>query len=395
MYQTVMSPLAGQISSRLRLLIFTVIVISGLFIVTGLAVDFTIYYDAAKLTLSGEGSAYYPYDIGESFIYHPFILSLLSPFTWLPLSLAFITWTILSAIGFAWVLYRLDEKRWQLWWLLWLVWVPVVETFYNGQINIFILCALLACYLFYQSERHILAGIALACAIIIKLTPIILLGYFVATRKWKIVLIAVLTLALMFLISILQFGSDPLIDFITVTRLSSGAPPIRFHNLSVYMLLVQYLPVSPNIIYEVYKFCVILILMSLTILTFFAPSHVHGTIFHIFIVLAVILTPIVWVHHFILFLLPLWHIMQKAPQAILIRMLFILPSIQRLLELIFALFIISNVALAGIANGIIAYILRLPGILLAGWLLYALFQIMKRDWSLDKSNQEIAQHTGN
>ena len=78
--------------------------------------------------------------------------------------------------------------------------LPVYSSFLNGQVNFLILFALSLTLSWYLSQRQMAAGLAFSLACWIKLTPFVLVAYFIYRRQWR--LLAGLALGSLILIAI-------------------------------------------------------------------------------------------------------------------------------------------------------------------------------------------------
>jgi alpha-1,2-mannosyltransferase len=72
---------------------------------------------------------------------------------------------------------------------------PVVQTLRHSQTNILVLALLVLSWMGLRRQRPLLAGVALAAAILVKPSPILLLLYLAARRAWRALAVAVGTLA--------------------------------------------------------------------------------------------------------------------------------------------------------------------------------------------------------
>ncbi len=154
--------------------------------------DFTPRLEAAKALVGGAD----PYGLLTPFplTYPMFICVLLIPLAWLPYWLSNFLWFALSAVSF-WFSLRivmgiydpmltgLEFKRFFI--LCFFLLLNLVQNnFANGQVNFFVLalCAFSLKYLL--KKRPALAGWFLAGAISVKLTPLVLVGYFLFKKEW-------------------------------------------------------------------------------------------------------------------------------------------------------------------------------------------------------------------
>jgi alpha-1,2-mannosyltransferase len=154
--------------------------------------DFTVFYAAAeRIVATGN-----PYDIAirehTPYLYPPLFAHLLAPLTFLSLPVASFLWTFGNCVAFA-LLFAASFQQIKetnagprLAWLI--AFLPLLlGNLALGQVNLWI--AFLATFALTRDlERRTpwSAGLALALAISIKLTPAVLLVHFAARRSWKL-----------------------------------------------------------------------------------------------------------------------------------------------------------------------------------------------------------------
>jgi len=180
-------------------------------------IDFTSYYVAAYELRHGN-SPYATLEIGENFIrnnvpsedmldmginfpvpekfaytYPPLLALLLSPLTFLPYGTALYIWwavnlLLLGGVILA-VLSMLKETRFGLMLgmvlLLFLASMPSFETFSLGQVNYLVLLLCLLAFIFDRKGKILISAFMLAAASFIKITPAVLLLYFIFFSKGK------------------------------------------------------------------------------------------------------------------------------------------------------------------------------------------------------------------
>ncbi len=132
----------------------------------------------------------------------------------IPTRIAEIVWTLISwsaLIGTLFILLNIIESKIS-WFHYFLVYsfamsaFPVKFTLGMGQVNLILLLLISLCFLFYRQKRHYAAGIVLAIASAIKLTPIILIIFFLKKRALKVVMSTGITLFVLMLLAVLFFG---------------------------------------------------------------------------------------------------------------------------------------------------------------------------------------------
>jgi len=156
--------------------------------------DFTVFYAAARqVWLTGN-----PYEIpiraATPYLYPPLFAQLLTPLAWLSLPVAAFLWAVgnILAVGWLWRLVQpvlpatpdqnLPHAGW------WLVLGPVLlGNFLLGQVNLWI-AALVTFALLADAQRQRAAagGLALAAAVSVKISPVLLIPYFVGRRAWRL-----------------------------------------------------------------------------------------------------------------------------------------------------------------------------------------------------------------
>ena len=170
--------------------------------------DFTTYYYATKGALSLPLK--HPYSNLAPlfpFFYPPGALVLFRPLNLLPYSAAVFVWTLVSFAAFVAGLYLLFKSLEKIGWgfsrgqqaLIFLalsLFYPLTFTILAGQANAIIFLCLVAAFYFYLREQDHLAGLSLAIGAVLKISPALLLVYFLIKRRWKIFLWGVFFVAL-------------------------------------------------------------------------------------------------------------------------------------------------------------------------------------------------------
>lgn len=162
--------------------------------------DFTTYYYATKWAFSipfrhpySNLAPLYP------FFYPPGALVFFRPLNLFSYPAAVFSWTFLSFISFVgglFLLFKSLEKvglglsRLQqslIFFFLSFFW-PLKFTFLSGQANAIIFFFLSTAFFCYLRKKNALAGLSLALATILKISPALLLLYFLIRRRWRIFL---------------------------------------------------------------------------------------------------------------------------------------------------------------------------------------------------------------
>ncbi len=178
--------------------------------------DFRLYYLGAQSVLRNKN----PYEQVQGVIYPPISLVLLTPFASLPLEFAEDVWTIFSLIALlvsVSLLLRISEtnstRNFFIVAGLAMLSFPVKFNLGMGQINLFLL--LLTCLSFYWYRRQlpVLAGSALAIAAALKLTPLVLLVFFLKKRQWRIVISCIVGFIVLNGFGLTLLGTSATIDY--------------------------------------------------------------------------------------------------------------------------------------------------------------------------------------
>ena len=182
--------------------------------------DFTSYYVAAATLREGEGRPlYYPdtqdmilaraitpsqwtetaarWGVTEAnyYLYPPFFAMAMIPLTFISFKTAHAAWYLANLAAIAGVVwsYARGRARGREQWArpeialtvvaIALSW-PALFTFGAGQANFVVLLLLVSAFFALRDRREIAAGLLLAAAVAIKLTPVLLLAYLAWRRRW-------------------------------------------------------------------------------------------------------------------------------------------------------------------------------------------------------------------
>lgn len=218
-----------------------------------LGADFVVYFEAAKVFLSGGNPYLGLITRSFPFNYPPTSLLVLWPLGLLDFQTANLLWNILSTLAVLvsiWLICQVAGVR-QKWYLplvllFTVFFFPVKFNIGNGQINHFLLlfCSL-ALYL-YQAKRPKLSAFFLATATAIKFAPAIFLLYFIIRRDWRYLRFFFAWLLILIGISIIFVPIDfQLVYWRDVLPLSftTGAKD-WYYNQSLWGFLAKALPAS-------------------------------------------------------------------------------------------------------------------------------------------------------
>ena len=115
--------------------------------------------------------------------------------------------------------------------LLPVVFTPTLMSLYLGQVNVLVFALIALTYLAFVHRRPHISGVLLALSAWIKLWPIVLIGYFVWKREWKVVSGAILGLLLIGMLTFALVGAEQTTSFFTdrLLEIAQGTQPDLDH----------------------------------------------------------------------------------------------------------------------------------------------------------------------
>lgn len=154
--------------------------------------DFVVYFEAARVFLSGSNPYLGLITRAFPFNYPPTSLLFLWPLGFLDFQMASVIWNVLSTVALLVSIGLICRIRriGRVWFiflaiLFTLVFFPVKFNIGNGQINHFLLLFVSGSLYFYHLQKKRASALLLAFAVGIKLAPVIFLLYFVILRDWR------------------------------------------------------------------------------------------------------------------------------------------------------------------------------------------------------------------
>jgi hypothetical protein len=296
---------------------------------------------AKNLGYSGTGLYNYP----------PTFADMLLPLTLLPTRTALIVWTILNfaALLFISVLLarRLDmpaPAAASLIFVLLLFYRPTVSCLIYGQVAILLLLLLLGGFELYARGHTSTAALLFVLAVGIKLTPLIAMMFFVARRDWRMLRWITLWSA-MFLAALMSIHGPAVLELYFLRYLPLvGAQNVYLENRgltnSLQVLITRR---DAGVLLPVYaQIGKVLSLLSLAAVGWFSrrtqddiePSRDGFEPFALFLLLCCSLSPVAWLHAYVLALPAVVLAARRAWQGSI-----------RIFELVsFALFVLSITA---------------------------------------------------
>src|SRR5262252_833705 len=164
------------------------------FVFIGNLIDFPVYYAAGQSLIKGRTDLYAPdFALGRvmDYRYLPFFLVAFTPLWLIPYSISAYIWYVLSVIeiaGCVLIVSRifpgLESSR-KVWLLVGLSTIQYLAmAVHYGNAHLLAVFLLFVSLYTFQKGREVIAGLLIAFAITIKLTPVLVLPYFVMKRSW-------------------------------------------------------------------------------------------------------------------------------------------------------------------------------------------------------------------
>lgn len=277
--------------------------------------DFSSYYYGAQTILHGGN----PYLGGENFfgpfLYPPFALLFFLPFTFVSFFIAekiFVVLSMLCLLLSFFILFKLFKiSSFSLLaiFLLTLVFnfFPEKFTLGMGQINNVVLLLMSLFLFFYIKKREYLAGMFLAIAIMLKLSPIILVLFLFIDKRWKVLLATGTSLFIMTLAIVFFVAPENNIYFLkTVLPSLINSWKIDYYNQALSGFLQREIP---NIFLQQLLRTFLDIVLFLTSLFFIwkyrsKNDNTRLLSLSILMTLSLIINAFSWQHHFVWLLIP-------------------------------------------------------------------------------------------
>lgn len=314
--------------------------------------DFRVYYVAANVAgQHGDRQLYYPFDktfstlLGTvpkgtawnriakadgfekgtmAFVYSPFGALLLEPLSYMRWPLALLFWRIIMSammLGSIYLALLLTETTQPLVPFVILVaavfsFFPFTETMYQGQIDpIILLCWVGGVYLI-KKDRPVWSALLFAIGTLIKVSPVIVVGLFLLRRQWKWLASYMAWCVSLLGISIWRLGWEN--HWIWATKifpaLSQGLPHYANKSLLslIYEVYLWRVPMDidlapPHLLGQIFSILNVL-LYGGTLFYFWRRTRGTSAITYeltVLALLALVISPVAWRHHFLLALLPL------------------------------------------------------------------------------------------
>ena len=194
-----------------------------------------------------------------------------------------------------------------------ILYAPLTIHFHFAQAQILILTLLILAVHSIRRGREVAAGSSLALAILLKVYPLLLVGYLVVRRRWSVLLYTGLTFGIGLGVTCAFVGVDRTVAFphaISTLTQQVGLP----NNVSVASMISRafwhFFSRSNSLADHARRAAVLASSLGVLILTMWATFNFHGEVdendpaFALWVVAMVLLSPTAWVHYLVLLLLP-------------------------------------------------------------------------------------------
>ena len=254
--------------------------------------------------------------------YPPLTAQLVLPLTYLHARSAGLVWLILTAFSFAisaWLMGKIAStpEGPALALGLMLLFVPPLTTLHAGQVNGFVLLALMVSMWALAKTDDLAIGIGIAVAALLKVVPVVLLLYLFWRKQWRTGLICLTALAALLLTAPLTFSSDILSAYFR-NFFVMGQPGTLFAmppNQSLNGLWARLLGgmIADETIYRIYLFSALAAVAATLIVCWpmrRLPVYWRYEFALIVCVLNMI-TPYAWYHQLVLLFIPLFIVVEQ------------------------------------------------------------------------------------
>lgn len=172
--------------------------------------DYTVYVAAGQAILD-HGDIYLAENVrGWRYVYPPPFAILTVPLAQIPLTLGVLIWYGLTILAVAATSRMsaallgdtpLSKRPYVLYgWPLLCLCVVLVSGTMRAQVSPFMCMFVVATFYFHLKKHPLAAGFSLACAALLKVFPLVLIAYFILRREWRVVVAAVVALAVLGLV---------------------------------------------------------------------------------------------------------------------------------------------------------------------------------------------------
>jgi hypothetical protein len=272
---------------------------------------------------------------------HPPVAVLLSlPFGVLPYHQAVVVWNLLSlaalvaSVGLVLGRRGLGAPRW-MWWpvgSLLLISSPLAHQVYMAQLNLVLLLLFTLAWRLERSGRAVWSGAVVGLAAAVKIFPGFLVLYFLAQRRWRALAASAASVLFLNALSLLVLGAAAWRDYVTVVMPAVAGFRAAWANASIPGFWAKLFdppnPVVMPLAYapEAARVLTAVSCLAFALTTIWAASRAtcraqRDCAFAACCVGAILLSPVVWHHYFVILTLPLLILWCRLPPTWLTRVI--------------------------------------------------------------------------
>ena len=251
----------------------------------------------------------------------PTLVMMIAPLAWLSIDSSFRLWSTMNVACLALSIFLIFGPRSGLpictrWILISaLAYYPPIESalfFSQGKIQILMLLSLMPSLL--EKEREGAAGLVLALAILLRIFPLLIVGYVILFRRWRLLGFVSAGCAIGTLLTLLVLGLHRVVSFThgvdTLTDLRWASFPQDFAvDELISRVLWTFSPLGGTALGDFLRAAIVasakLGFMWLTVrttLSFLPNQDSDWRLFSLWVVTSVLLSPIAWLHYEVMFL---------------------------------------------------------------------------------------------
>jgi len=273
--------------------------------------DFSYYENALKLAREDK-NFYADRSIGTGFLYPPPALIIIELFAQIPSIARVSLFTTLNITLLLLMIYftakkygySIEDTWW--WYILGVGFAPFLELLHIGQINMITLFAVSMMFIYEKSKPEI-SGLWLSLGVITKVTPLIFTIYLLAIRNFKAIISLGIGVILFGVLAAIRYGWEPLLQYPAVFRWLTSVFPMGDNSQSLMAKLFalgwisrESAPAWQQVL-SGYLLLIIAISSALTIV-----NKTREPLFLILSLGVLFSQNVLWYHHYVFILLPLF-----------------------------------------------------------------------------------------
>jgi hypothetical protein len=251
--------------------------------------------------------------------YPPLFLLLFEPLTLLNFGIAFRVWhginLILLVVSLFGLMAKVNRREDRLYVIgLALLYGPLCVNLFWGQSQIILLFLLVMSLLCSRRGFDYMCGAALTIAGLLKIYPLFVLGYFLVLRRWRVLMSSIIVTLGLACLSIALFGTKVNLQFLSAVRAgnlgvnsSASISLLAVVTKAFWMLTGRHVLSAGMDLARVGTISAVMIAvaaMTVRATACAAGTRNEETAYGLWVAAAVLLSPIGWVHHMALLLIP-------------------------------------------------------------------------------------------